>query len=191
MYSDVASTLSNPCPLETWSKQPNHLALRRLDGRCLHVLLHGCTWWRSDFVVLYLDWASRHLVQALVNDTERLSELLHTAEVAVVAVAVDTDWDIELNLVVGVIRLRLADVPRHTRSTQHDTTEGVVERVSRANNADALGTADPNTVVRGQLASPVRHHLDGRRQRGNGHQIHVRRIPARSVNLIDPLPPVI
>jgi len=76
----------------------------------LHVLLHGSTGRRGDLVVLDLDGASGHLVQALVDDAEGLTELLHTAEVTVVAVTVDTDGDVELDLVVCVVRLGLADI---------------------------------------------------------------------------------
>jgi hypothetical protein len=115
----------------------------------LHVLLHCGAGRRSDLVVLDLDGASGHLVQALVDDAERLAELLHAAEVTVVAVTVDADGDVELDLVVGVIGLGLADIPRDTGSTEHDTREGVVE------GTNTLGTADPDTVVGQELLSLV------------------------------------
>ena len=121
----------------------------------LHVLLHGSARRRSDLVVLDLDGASGHLVQALVDDAERLAELLHAAEVTVVAVTVDADGDVELDLVVGVIGLGLADIPRDTGSTEHDTREGVVEGISSADDTNTLGTADPDTVVGQELLSLV------------------------------------
>lgn len=113
----------------------------------LHVLLHGSTGRRSDLVVLDLDGASGHLVQALVDNAERLTELLHTAEVTVVAVTVDTDRNVKLDLVVCVVGLGLADIPWHTRTTKHDTGEGVVQSISGADDTNTLGTADPDTVV--------------------------------------------
>jgi hypothetical protein len=90
-----------------------------------------------------------------VDDAEGLTELLHTAEVTVVAVTVDTDGDIELDLVVCVVRLGLADIPWHTRTTKHDTRERVVESISGADDANTLGTADPDTVVGQKLLGLV------------------------------------
>jgi hypothetical protein len=84
-----------------------------------------------------------------------LTELLHTAEVTVVAVTVDTDGDVELDLVVCVVRLGLTDIPRHTRTTKHDTRERVVESISGADNTNTLGTADPDTVVGQKLLGLV------------------------------------
>jgi hypothetical protein len=121
----------------------------------LHVLLHCGARRRGDLVVLNLDGTSGHLVQALVDDAERLAELLHAAEVTVVAVTVDTNGDVELDLVVGIIRLGLADIPRNTGSAEHDTGEGVVESVSGADDTNTLGTADPDTVVGQELLSLV------------------------------------
>lgn len=117
----------------------------------LHVLLHGGTRRRGDLVVLDLDRARGHLVEALVDDAEGLAELLHSAEVSVVAVAIDTDWHIELDLVIGVIGGRLADVPWDSRTSEHDTGEGEVESVSGGDDTDATETVDPDTVVRQHL----------------------------------------
>lgn len=117
----------------------------------LHVLLHGGTGRRGDLVVLNLDGAGRHLVEALVDDAEGLAELLHSAEVSVVAVAIDTDWHIELDLVIGVIGGRLADVPWDSGSSEHDTREGEVEGVSGGDDTDTTETVDPDTIVRQHL----------------------------------------
>ena len=121
----------------------------------LHVLLHCGAGRRGDLVVLDLDGTSRHLVQALVDNAKGLAELLHAAEVTVVAVTVDTNRDVELDLVVGIIRLGLADVPGDTGTTEHDTREGVVEGISSADDTNTLGTADPDTVVGQELLSLV------------------------------------
>jgi hypothetical protein len=67
-------------------------------NQTLHALLHHCSRWRSELVVIDLDNACRHLVQALRDDAERFSHLLDTAEVPVVAVAIPANWDIELDL---------------------------------------------------------------------------------------------
>lgn len=117
----------------------------------LHVLLHGGTGRRGDLVVFDLDWAGGHLVEALVDDAEGLAELLHSAEVSVVAVAIDTDWHIELDLVIGVIGGRLADVPWDSGSSEHHTGEGQVESIGGGDDTNATETVDPDTVVRQHL----------------------------------------
>ena len=148
-----------------------HLALGRLDGAIclaggdgvalceeeevmdegLHVLLHGGAGRGRDLVVLDADGARRHLVEALVDDAERLAELLHAAEVAVVAVAVDADGHVELHLVVRVVGLALAHVPGHAAAAEHDAREGVVEGVGGGDDANALGPAFPDPVVGEEL----------------------------------------
>jgi hypothetical protein len=150
-----------------WDNENTHLSLRRLNGAVsltrwdsvalaeeqevvnegLHVLLHGSTWWRSDLVVFDLDGASRHVVQALVNDAKWLTELLHTAKVAVVAVTVDTNGNVEVDFVVCVVGLRLSDIPWYTWSSKHDTGERVVDGVSSRDDTNTLCSANPDTVV--------------------------------------------
>ncbi len=121
----------------------------------LHVLLHGSSWWWGDLVVLNTDWASWHLVETLMDDAEGLTELLHATQVTVVAVTVDTDRNVELDLVVCLVWLRFADIPWDTRTSQHNTGEGEVECVGGGNLTDALGTSDPDSVVGQELLSLV------------------------------------
>ena len=112
-----------------------------------HVLLHRCTGGRGDFVVFDADRARGYFVEALVDDAKGLAEFFHTAEVAVIAVSVDAHWDVELDLIVCVVRLAFADVPGYTASSEHDAGEGVVEGVGRGDDADALGPTFPDSVV--------------------------------------------
>lgn len=121
----------------------------------LHVLLHGGAWRGGDLVVLDADGAGGHLVEALVDDAEGLAELLHAAEVSVVAVAVGADGDVKLDLVVGVVGLALADVPRDAGAAQHDTGEGQVQGLGGGEDADAAKTLDPDAVVRQHLLGLV------------------------------------
>jgi hypothetical protein len=113
----------------------------------LHVLLHGGTGRGGDLVVLDADGTSRHLVQALVDDSEGLAELLHTDQVTIVAVTVSTNGNIELNLVVGIVRLALADIPGDTGTTKHGAREGQVQGISGGNNTDTTETLNPDSVV--------------------------------------------
>ena len=117
----------------------------------LHVLLHRRAGRRGDFVVFNSDGPRWHLIQALVDDAEGLAELLHPAEVAVVAVTVDAHRDVKLDLIVCVVRLAFADVPGDTASPEHDAGEGVVEGVGGGDDADALGPTFPDSVVREQF----------------------------------------
>ncbi len=152
-----------------------HLPLGRLDGRIrlpgrdgvalceqqkmvdqrLHILLHRRAGRGRDLIVLDAHRAWRHLIQALMDDAQALAELLHPAQVAIIAVAVDADGDIELHLAVGVVRGALAYVPGHAGAAQHDAREAVVERVGGGDDADALGAPDPDPVVGEELLGLV------------------------------------
>lgn len=59
-----------------------------------------------------------NLVDALLNDADALPHLLDATQVPVVAVAVDTDRHVKLDLAICIVRLRLTQIPRHTRATQ-------------------------------------------------------------------------
>lgn len=59
-------------------------------------------------MIVDLDLSLGHLVQTLVDDAQRLAELLNSAEVAVVAISTLADGHVELDLVVGVVRGDLA-----------------------------------------------------------------------------------
>ena len=127
-----------------------HLALGRFDGRVrlpgwngvslgiekemmnesFHVLLHRCTGWWCDLVIFDLDRSGRHLVETLMDDSKTLSELLHAAKIAVVAVAIGTDGDIELHLVIRVVRLTLPYIPWHPTRSQHGPSEAKVQGIS-------------------------------------------------------------
>jgi hypothetical protein len=113
-----------------------------------HVLLHGSTGWGADLVVFNLDGSRRHLVQALVDNPEGLAELFHTAEVSVVAVTVVADGNIEFDLVVGIVWLRLADVPGNTGTTEHDTGKAHVKSIGSGDYPNSLGSSQPDTVIR-------------------------------------------
>ena len=113
----------------------------------LHVLLHGGSGRRRDLVVLDTDRASGHLVEALVNDAEGLAELLHSAEVTVVAVTVGSNRNVELDLVIGIIGLVLADIKRNSRTSEHDTGKGKVQSLSSRNDTNTPQSLNPDTVV--------------------------------------------
>lgn len=113
----------------------------------LHVLLHCCSRRRGDLVIFDADRSRGHLVQALVDDSERLPEFFHSAEISVVAVAIDANWDIEIDFTIGIVRLALSDIPRHTGTSKHNTGEGKVQGVRSRNNTNSLSPSNPDTVV--------------------------------------------
>jgi hypothetical protein len=80
-----------------------------------------------------------------------LSKLLHPAQIPIIAVSILTNWNIELDLVVGVVGLGLAYVPGDARAAEHDPGEGVVEGVGRVDDADAFGAPNPDPVVGEEL----------------------------------------
>ena len=187
-----------------------HLALGRLDGRVrlagrhlealgeelevmderLHRVLHLGASRRHHLVVVGPHLARRHLVQALLDDAQALSHLLHAHQVAIVGVAVDAEWHVELDLVVGVVRLALAQVPLDARAAQHDAAEAERERVLGRHHADADGARTPQAIRRQQLVDLVQplaelldehvdvvHEADGQVV-GHAARSHVRRMEA-------------
>ena len=132
------------------------LALRRLDGgvnlagrhvvafgvelevvdQRFHRALHRAALRRHDLAVD--DWTPGRLVlaeqpvDALAHDLGRLAHLFHADQVAVVAVAVLADRNVEFHLGIAFVGLRLAQVPGRARAAHHDAGKtpgpGVVQR---------------------------------------------------------------
>src|SRR3546814_19154765 len=64
------------------------------------------------------DRARGHVAQALLDDARRLIDFLHADHEAVVAVAARADRNVEFHRGIGVIGLRLADIPRNAADRQ-------------------------------------------------------------------------
>ena len=86
-----------------------------------------------------------------MDDAKGLAEFFHAAEVAVVAVSVHPDWDVELYLIVRVIWLALSYIPGYAAAPKHNAGEGEVESVGGGNDTNALGSAFPASVIGEQL----------------------------------------
>ena len=82
----------------------------------LHRPLHLGPSWRRDFAVVGLDrpLAARRvqLLAALPHDLYRLAHLFHADYIAIIAVAVFADGNIEIHFLVALVRLSLAQIPR-------------------------------------------------------------------------------
>lgn len=86
---------------------PLRKQLKVVDER-LHRLFHFGPARRHELRIVRLNLPLRHLVQALLDDSQRLTHFLHTTQVTVVAVAFRTDRDVEIQVFVRVVRLLLA-----------------------------------------------------------------------------------
>ncbi len=67
----------------------------------------------------------------LLHDLHALAHLEHADQVAVEAVAVLADRNVEIELRVALVRLRLAQVPRRARAAHHDAREAHANASSR------------------------------------------------------------
>ena len=71
--------------------------------------LHLCPGGRDALGIVGPDVSLRHVVEALLDDLERLSHLGHADEVTVVAVAFPTHRHVKVKLFVAVVWLHLKD----------------------------------------------------------------------------------
>ena len=55
-------------------------------------------------------WSPAHLIETLLYDTETLPHLSHPHQISVVAVSVAAHGNIEVNQIVGIVRLGLPQV---------------------------------------------------------------------------------
>lgn len=120
---------------------------QKVVDQSLHIFFHGGAGWRRNLVVFHAHRTRRHFVKALVDNAQRLSELFHAAQIPVITVAVHADRNIKFYLVVCIVRLGFADIPRYARPTQHDTAKRVVESLSGRHDSNILGSPLPDAVV--------------------------------------------
>ncbi len=115
----------------------------------LHVGLHPDTWWGSDLVV-FSDHRSRvpaQPVHALPDDAIRLAHFLDAHQVAVVAITIYSDRDVELEPVIDLVGLLPAQVPFDAGAAQHRSGESERHRAFRRNHTDAHSALLPDPVL--------------------------------------------
>src|SRR6185437_9943820 len=161
------------------------LALRRLDRRVnlagrhviafgvelevmderFHRALHLAARGRHDLVVVdrhaSLPFRRAQLLDALLHDLRRLAHLLHADEIAVVAVAVLADRDVEIHFGIAFVRLRLAQVPGRARAAHHHAGEAPVPGVGQRHHANVDVALLEDAVV-GQQRIEIVDHLEER-----------------------------
>ncbi len=128
--------------------------LEVVDER-FHARLHFIAAGRADFEVL--DFAGLafqlafELVEALVDEADTLLHFFHAHEVAVVAVAVFADGDVEVEFIVALVRLGLAEVERIAAAAQHGAGEAPLLGLLGRDHADADRALLPDAVFGEQI----------------------------------------
>ena len=102
--------------------------LEVMDQR-LHRALHLGARRRRELVVLHLHRPRLHLAERLLDDLHALAHLGEPHQIAVVAIAVAADRNLELHLGVLVVGLRTAQVPRHAARAQARAGESPGQRL--------------------------------------------------------------
>src|SRR5207342_3012438 len=104
--------------------------------RALHLAALG----RHNLVVLDGHWAlaSRRaqLFATLLHDIGRLPHLFHANQITVEAVAVLSNRNIEIELGIAFVRLRLAKVPGRARAAHHHARETPIPAVGELDDTD-------------------------------------------------------
>ncbi len=86
-------------------------------------------------------------VDALLDNSVRLTHLLNPTEIAIIAVTLDTYRNIKFQVIVHFVRLLLADIPFNTGATQHHSREAESQRLFRRNNPNTYSPLLPDAVV--------------------------------------------
>src|ERR1700680_4675740 len=141
--------------------------LEMVDGR-LHRALHLGAQRRHDLVVLDGNrpptFGQAQLLQALLHNAHRLAHLLHADAVAVVIVAVLADRDVEIELGITFVGLRLAQIPGGAGAAHHDTGKPPTPGICELDHGDTDVALLEDTIFRQQPLDVVAD-LEGRDRR--------------------------
>ena len=124
--------------------------LEVVDQR-FHRLVDAGSGRRGDLAVLDAVVAVGHLLHALPHDLQRLGDLVEANAVAVERVAVLGVDDVEVDLVVGQVWLRLAQVPRHPGRAEDRPAGAEGEGLFGRDDADPHRPLHPDRVLGQQL----------------------------------------
>ena len=101
-----------------------------------HRLFHLGPRRRRDLAIVDRNRAFGHLRDGLADDRETLAHFLDAHEIAVEAIAVLADRDIEIHFGIGVVGLGLAQIPGDVRAAQHRPAHAPVHRLFRGHDPD-------------------------------------------------------
>ena len=144
--------------LACWHMIAFRIKLEMVDQR-LHRAFHFGALRRYDFLAFggYSAALSAQFVAALAHQTNGLAHFFHADEIAVIAVAVLADGDIEFQLVVTFIGLGFAQVPGRARAAHHDARKTPGEGVFQGHHRDIHITLLEYTIVREQHLNVIKH----------------------------------
>src|SRR6266446_310503 len=105
----------------------------------------------QNFSHLSEDRAGRNILDGLQANQARLPHLFHADQIAIVGVSGRADGNLKFVLIVGRVRRGFANVPFDATGSEHGPgyTEG--DGVGSRQNPHALGTPDPNAILREQI----------------------------------------
>src|SRR5207253_7028607 len=122
------------------------------------------------------------ILERLFDDAQALADFLNAYEVTIVDVAAVPDRNVELELVVIVIRKPLADVVRDAGRAQHGTRETPVDGFFRGNCGDAFRPHFENLVVTIHLLDVIEILRNRREQRARPRDEILRNIVRNSAD---------
>ena len=83
----------------------------------------------------------------MLDDLVGLTHFCHAHQIAVVAVTRLAHWNVEVQLVIDFVGLRLAHIPGQTGATQHGASQSQIDSTLRSHHADTDVTLLPDTVI--------------------------------------------
>ena len=72
---------------------------------------------------------------------------MNADQIAVIAIPIGTDWNVEFHLGIGVVGLRLAEIPRHPGATEIRAREAPIHGLFRRDAANVDGALLEDAVL--------------------------------------------
>ncbi|EXI74626.1 MAG: hypothetical protein AW10_04228 [Candidatus Accumulibacter appositus] len=118
-------------------------------NQLLHVGFHGFTIGRCNLVVVghHRTRVLPQPVDALLENAIRLAHLFHAHQIAIIGVAGLADRDVEIDPIIDLVRLFLAQVPGNTRAAQHRTGKTTLQGALRRHDGHIDKALLPNPVI--------------------------------------------
>ena len=118
--------------------------------QCFHRLLHfGALGW-ADLAVIAAHRAFGHVAQALLHDARRLADFFNPDHEPVIAIAARTNRHVKFHPVIGIIRLRFAQIPGDAGAADHRARKAPFDSIILADNRDINIALFEDAVVSNQ-----------------------------------------
>src|SRR5450830_11983 len=114
-----------------------------------HIRLHVHAVWRCHFVIIrnHRTLIISQPLNALFDNAVGLTHFFNTNEIAIVAIAINTNRNVKIEQVVDFVWLFFTQIPLDTRTTQHRTSKSFCQCTFRTHNTDTNQTLLPNTII--------------------------------------------